>query len=84
MSTKFRQCFILLCDDCRRSTKGQHPAVVIFSRNHTIKQVLIAHRPVGARTLSTSERVSCQHHHHPHISEVPEKKSLLPDGESPA
>lgn len=74
MSTKFRQCFMLLCDDCRRSDKGQNPAVVIFGRHRTVKQILVAHRPVGGRTLSTSERVSC---HHLHVKKIPEIKSLL-------
>lgn len=74
MSTKFRQCLILLCEDCRRSAKGQHSAVVLFGRSHTVKQVLGAHRPVGGRTISSTERVSFHHHH---ASQPPEGKSLL-------
>ncbi len=74
MSTKFRQCFMLLCDDCRRSTKNQRSDVVFFGRDHTVKHIIRISRPMGGRTLSTTEKVSS---HQVNGSQIPEKKSLL-------
>jgi hypothetical protein len=75
MSTKFRQCFIVLCDDCRGSTKNQRSDVVFFGKDQTVKHIMGVSRPVGGRTISTTEKViSQQANGSPYH---PEKKSLL-------
>ena len=74
MSTKFRQCFMLLCDDCRRTTKNQRFDVVFLGKDHTLKHNIGVSRPVGGRTISTTGKVSS---HHANGSQYPEKKSLL-------
>ncbi len=50
MSTKFRQSFILLCDDCRRSSRGQRSDAVLFCKEHTVRHVMGTHGLAGART----------------------------------
>ncbi len=76
MSTKFRQCFMLLCDDCRRSAKFQRSGTVIFCKEHAARQVLGVNGIVGGRTISTTGKVS---YHQPNASQFQEKKSLLVD-----
>ena len=74
MSTKFRQCFMLLYDDCRRSSKNQRTTVVFFDKDHTVKHIMRMSRPVGGRTISTTDKISL---HHPNASQLQEKKLLL-------
>ncbi len=74
MSTKFRQCFMLLCDDCRRSSKSQRSGVVFFGKDHTVKHIMGISRPVGGRTISTTEKISS---HQVNASQLQENKSLL-------
>lgn len=80
MSTKFRQCFMLLCDDCRRSVKHQPSGVMFFGRDHTVKHTMGINRPVGGRTISTTEKVSS---HQANPSQLHEQKLLL-GGDIPA
>jgi hypothetical protein len=76
MSTKFRQCFILLCDDCRRSSKGQRSPTVYFGREHTVRQIMGLNGLNGVRTISTTGKVS---YHQGNPSQFQEKKTLLVD-----
>ena len=76
MSTKFRQCFILLCDDCRRSAKHQRSGPILSGKEHMVRQVMGVNGFVGLRTISTTGKVS---YHLANPSQLHEKKSLLID-----
>jgi hypothetical protein len=76
MSTKFRKSFLLLCDDCRRSTKGQRSGAIFFYKEYNVRQVIGANGLAVGRTNSTTGKVSYQQ---PHASQFQEKKSLLAD-----
>ncbi|CAF1133042.1 unnamed protein product [Rotaria sordida] len=74
MSTKFRQSFFLLCDDCRRSTKGQRLGTVFFSREYVGRQITYGNGNGGDGTISITGKISYQQ---PNIGQFQEKKSLL-------
>jgi len=68
---------MLLCDDCRRSTKSQRSDTVFFGKEHTVRQVMGVNGVAGGgRTVSTTGKVS---YHQPNGSQLQEKKSLLAD-----
>ncbi len=77
MSTKFRQSFILLCDDCRRSSKDPRSGAMVLYRDHNGKYINGVHALGGVRTISTTGKFS----HQPPIlaSQIQEKKSLIVD-----
>ncbi|CAF0837507.1 unnamed protein product [Adineta steineri] len=77
MSTKFRQSFILLCDECRRTTRPHHADAAYFYKGYTAKQIIGSNRlPGGGGTISTTGKIS---YHQPNGSQLQEKKSLLAD-----
>ncbi|CAF0727080.1 unnamed protein product [Rotaria sp. Silwood1] len=73
MSTKFRQSFFLLCDDCRRSTKSQRSGTVFFSKEYAGRQI-IGINGLGGGTISATGKIS---YHQPNTSQFQEKKCLL-------
>ncbi|UJR25618.1 hypothetical protein I4U23_006970 [Adineta vaga] len=76
MSTKFRQSFILLCDDCRYSTKVRRSDPVYLYKEYTVKQLMGVNGGGGIRTMSTTGKCS---YHQFNGSQLHEKKSLLVD-----
>jgi len=76
MSTKFRQSFILLCDDCRRSSRGQRSDAALFCKQHTVRHVMGVHGLAGGHTISTTGKISYHQHNG---CQFQEKKSLLAD-----
>jgi hypothetical protein len=67
---------MLLCDDCRRSTKGRRSDAVFFGNEHTVRPVTGVNGIVNARTISTTAKISYHQHNG---SQIQEKKSLLAD-----
>ncbi|CAF0968137.1 unnamed protein product [Rotaria magnacalcarata] len=76
MSTKFRQSFFLLYDDCRRSSKSQRSCTVLFYKEHNGKKVRGANGHGYAGTISTGAKPS---YHQTNGDLHHEAKSLLAD-----
>ncbi|CAF2314566.1 unnamed protein product [Rotaria sp. Silwood2] len=73
MSTKFRQSFFLLCDDCRRPTKSQRLGTVFFSKEYTGRPIT-GGNGLGGGIILTTGKIS---YHQPNTSQFQEKKCLL-------
>lgn len=75
MSTKFRQSFFLLCDDCRRSPKRQRSCNVLFYKDYNRKKATDMNG-YGRGTISTTIKHSF---HQTNQMQYVEGKSLLTD-----
>jgi hypothetical protein len=74
MSTKFRQSFVTVCNDCRRSRRSQQSSAVLFYKDYTVRHAVCTNGHTTSHILSTSGKVSSQHTNGNHLHE---KKSLL-------
>jgi len=77
MSTKFRQSFLRLCDECRSSSKYPHSSSVLFCKEYATRPILMrVNRDGFGGSMSTTGATS---YHQSNLNHSQERKLLLTD-----